>query len=134
MSTRYDGTGDATQRQHRAARSLALVVCAFTLALNANAESGGDAPSHGDTDSRIRVTPYSGDRVYRLVGYVGYQIDLEFEPDEAFVGLGAGDIEGVAFASQGNHLFLKPKAPKVNTNLTVLDEPQGVPVRLYGTT
>jgi type IV secretion system protein VirB9 len=71
-------------------------------------------------DSRIRVTPYSGDRVYRLVGYVGYQIDVEFEADESFVGLGAGDIEGVAFASQGNHLFLKPKAPKVNTNLTVL--------------
>jgi type IV secretion system protein VirB9 len=96
------------------------VVCALSFAFNANAEPGGDAPSHGDADSRIRVTPYSGDRVYRLVGYVGYQIDLEFEPDEAFVGLGAGDIEGVAFASQGNHLFLKPKAPKVNTNLTVL--------------
>jgi type IV secretion system protein VirB9 len=75
---------------------------------------------HAESDSRIRVTSYSVDRVYRLVGYVGYQIDLEFEPDESFVGLGAGDIEGVAFAAQGNHLFLKPKAPKVNTNLTVL--------------
>ena len=75
---------------------------------------------HAEADSRIRVTAYSSDRVYRLVGYVGYQIDLEFEPDESFVGLGAGDIEGVAFAAQGNHLFLKPKAPKVNTNLTVL--------------
>jgi type IV secretion system protein VirB9 len=73
-----------------------------------------------DPDTRIRVTGYSGDKVYRLVGYVGYQIDLEFEPDETFVGLGAGDIEGLAFASQGNHLFLKPKASRVSTNLTVL--------------
>ena len=74
----------------------------------------------GDVDGRIRVTAYSDDKVYRLVGYVGYQIDLEFEPQESFVGLGAGDIEGLAFAAAGNHLFLKPKAPKVSTNLTVL--------------
>ena len=73
-----------------------------------------------EADTRIRVAAYSGDRIYRLVGYVGYQIDLEFETDESFVGLGAGDIEGVAFAAQGNHLFLKPKASKVSTNLTVL--------------
>ena len=73
-----------------------------------------------EPDTRIRVAPYSSDRVYRLVGYVGYQIDLEFEPDETFVGLGAGDIEGLSFAPPGNHLFLKPKASKVSTNLTVL--------------
>jgi type IV secretion system protein VirB9 len=81
----------------------------------------GDLPTiKSEADTRIRVTPYSSDRVYRLVGYVGYQIDLEFEADESFVGLGAGDIEGLSFASQGNHLFLKPKASKVSTNLTVL--------------
>jgi type IV secretion system protein VirB9 len=85
------------------------------LALCADASPGKIEP-----DTRIRVMPYSNDRVYRLVGYVGYQIDLEFEADEVFVGLGAGDIEGLSFASQGNHLFLKPKASKVNTNLTVL--------------
>ena len=31
-----------------------------------------------------------------------------------------GDIEGVSFVGQDNHLFLKPKAAKVATNLTVL--------------
>jgi type IV secretion system protein VirB9 len=77
-------------------------------------------PAKSEPDTRIRIMPYSSDRVYRLVGYVGYQIDLEFDTDEAFVGLGAGDIEGLSFASQGNHLFLKPKASKVSTNLTVL--------------
>ena len=53
-------------------------------------------------------------------GFVGYQIDLEFESGETFVGLGAGDMEGLSFVGQENHLFLKPKAPKVATNLTVL--------------
>jgi type IV secretion system protein VirB9 len=72
------------------------------------------------TDSRMRTTGYNADQVYRLRGYVGYQIDLEFEPGEVFVGLGAGDVEALAFAAQDNHLFIKPKAAKVRTNLTVL--------------
>jgi type IV secretion system protein VirB9 len=45
---------------------------------------------------------------------------VEFEPGERFVGLGAGDVEGVTFAAQANHLFLKPKATGTRTNLTVL--------------
>ena len=55
-----------------------------------------------------------------LKGFVGYQTDLEFEAGETFVGLGAGDIDGLSFVAQDNHLFLKPKAAKVGTNLTVL--------------
>jgi type IV secretion system protein VirB9 len=78
------------------------------------------SPSPGLTDSRIRSTAYSADEVYRLTGFVGYQTDLEFEPGESFLGLGAGDIEGISFVAQDNHLFLKPKAAKVGTNLTIL--------------
>jgi type IV secretion system protein VirB9 len=66
------------------------------------------------------VAAYNGDEVYRLQGFVGYQIDLEFEPGETFTGLGAGDLEGLSFVGQDNHLFLKPKAARVATNLTVL--------------
>src|SRR5258708_16968912 len=77
-------------------------------------------PTRGSVDSRIRVAAYDSAEVYTLRGFVGYQIDLEFEPGETFVGLGAGDLEGLAFVGQENHLFLKPKAAKVATNLTVL--------------
>jgi type IV secretion system protein VirB9 len=73
-----------------------------------------------DTDRRLRSVVYSADEVYRLRGYAGYQIDLEFEPGESFVGLGAGDVQGLEFVAQGNHLFIKPKALHVHTNLTVL--------------
>jgi type IV secretion system protein VirB9 len=99
------------------ARTLAVAICVMPVTLSAQAET---LPLKGGSDARIRVIAYNGDNVYRLVGYVGYQIDLEFEPDEAFVGLGAGDLEGLSFAAQGNHLFLKPKAARVRTNLTVL--------------
>lgn len=71
-------------------------------------------------DPRIRVVPYRADAVYRLRGYVGYQIDITFAPGERFVGLGIGDAKDVAFAAEANHLFLKPKAARVATNLTVL--------------
>lgn len=77
-------------------------------------------PTIGSVDTRIRAAAYDSAEVYKLRGFVGYQIDLEFEPGETFVGLGAGDMEGLAFVGQENHLFLKPKAAKVATNLTVL--------------
>jgi type IV secretion system protein VirB9 len=87
------------------------------LAVGAHAES---VPSPGLLDARIRLAPYSADQVYRLKGFVGYQTDLEFETGESFVGLGAGDIDGISFVAEDNHLFLKPKAAKVGTNLTIL--------------
>jgi type IV secretion system protein VirB9 len=97
-------------------------VAAFAfLALLYSHYSGAETvPMKGIVDSRIRVAVYNGDEVYRLHGFVGYQIDLEFETGETFTGLGAGDLEGLSFVGQDNHLFLKPKAAKVATNLTVL--------------
>lgn len=91
--------------------------CGLLFCASAFAET---VPSRGLVDARIRVAAYNGEEVYRLHGFVGYQIDLEFEPGEIFTGLGAGDLEGLSFVGQDNHLFLKPKAAKVATNLTVL--------------
>lgn len=95
----------------------ALLILLVSLAAAAGAET---RPAPGLLDSRIRTAPYNVDEVYRLTGFVGYQTDLEFELGEAFVGLGAGDIEGISFVAQDNHLFLKPKAAKIGTNLTIL--------------
>jgi type IV secretion system protein VirB9 len=95
----------------------AFTVCTLLYSVAAMAES---VPVRGIVDSRIRMAAYDGDEVYKLQGFVGYQIDLEFEAGETFTGLGAGDLEGLSFVGQDNHLFLKPKAAKVATNLTVL--------------
>lgn len=77
-------------------------------------------PTRGVADGRIRTAVYDTNEVYRIQGYVGYEIDLQFEPGESFVGLGAGDIDALSFVSQDNHLFIKPKATRVSTNLTVI--------------
>jgi type IV secretion system protein VirB9 len=93
-----------------------LWICASTLPF-ASAEV---VPARGKIDARIRSAAYNPNEVYRIRGYVGYQIDLEFEAGETFTGLGAGDIEALSFVGKDNHLFLKPKAVKVATNITVL--------------
>jgi type IV secretion system protein VirB9 len=95
----------------------AFAFCALLHFMNSSAET---VPPKGVVDSRIRIAVYDGGEVYKLRGFVGYQIDLEFEAGEIFTGLGAGDLEGLSFVGQDNHLFLKPKAAKVATNLTVL--------------
>jgi type IV secretion system protein VirB9 len=98
-------------------------ICLVVMLAVLGPASGAQAeatPARGIVDSRIRVASYDSAEVYRLRGFVGYQIDLEFEPGETFVGLGSGDMEGLAFVGQENHLFLKPKAAKVATNITVL--------------
>jgi len=98
-----------------------LLLAALLTALFQNAAAWAETtPAKGSVDSRIRFAAYDSAEVYKLRGLVGYQIDLEFEPGETFVGLGAGDMEGLSFVGQENHLFLKPKASKVATNLTVL--------------
>lgn len=94
--------------------------CALVVALLAPSAFAAAIPARGAIDSRIRVALYAADEVYRLRGFVGYQIDLEFETGESFVGLGAGDLGSLTFAAQANHLFLKPRAAGVDTNLTVL--------------
>jgi len=98
-------------------RILALTACTLLLTPRA---FGGGTPAPGAGDLRMRVSAYAADEIYRLKGYVGYQIDLQFEPGESFVGLGAGDLESLGFAAHDNHLFLKPRAAQVDTNLTVL--------------
>src|SRR5271168_1503923 len=112
MKSRTRSRGIA--RRHYAA---ALAICTL---LHSNVPWAETVPVRGIVDSRIRVAAYNADEVYKLRGFVGYQIDLEFEPGETFTGLGAGDLEGLSFVGQDNHLFLKPKAARVATNLTVL--------------
>ncbi len=73
-------------------------------------------------DPRVRDVPYSPSAVYHLIGRIGYQIDIEFEPGERYVGLAAGDANGVSFEAQDNHVFIKPKAASVVTNLTILTD------------
>jgi type IV secretion system protein VirB9 len=106
----------------RAPRIAALIVSSVAVIIGLRVAVCGAAVVPGATsaDPRIRVADYDPEQVYVLQGRVGYQIDLQFDSAETFVGLAAGDIEGLTFVPQGSHLFLKPRATGVVTNLTVL--------------
>lgn len=77
-------------------------------------------PAPGVIDARVRTARYVPDEVYRIAGFVGYEIHVQFEAGESFVGLAAGDLDGLDFSTVENDLFLKPKAASVGTNLTVI--------------
>ena len=98
-------------------RVLAAGVLGSWLALPARTET---VPVSGPLDSRIRTATYEAAEVYRIEARVGYEIDIQFEADESFVGLGAGDLQALTFVAQGSHLFIKPRVARVRTNLTVL--------------
>jgi len=104
------------------ARALIFAAPLALFALLSTATRADTRPPPGPTDSRIRTAIYRADDVLRLTGQVGYQIDLEFAPDEHFIGMAAGDMEGITFETNANHLFLKPKTPHLSTNLTILTD------------
>ena len=76
-------------------------------------------PTKGAVDSRLRTALYSAEEIYRLVGFVGYDIELIFEPGERFTGKAGGDLEGVAIEAFENHVHIKPRAAVVATNLVI---------------
>ncbi len=110
----------ALTRRQRVLEPLAIGLCILLSVMAAPGARADWVPAPGGGDPRIRVAPYSSNRVYRLYGYVGYQIDIEFARGERFEGLAAGDIEGIAFKAEGRHLFIKPRVARLRTNLTVL--------------
>jgi type IV secretion system protein VirB9 len=106
------------------------MVCGL-LALLAAEQPGAAAEAHGSTDlahaslgtspaPQIRYARYAANRVYHLHGVAGYEIDLQFAPGERFRGLGVGDAKALRVAALSNHLFIKPRAAHVATDLTVL--------------
>ena len=105
------------------ARGLICVGLACSLPLRADPAAGAALSGlENPDDPRVRDVAYSPNAVYRLTGRVGYQIDIEFEAGEKYLGLAAGDVNGLSFESQDNHVFLKPKAVAVATNLTILTD------------
>jgi type IV secretion system protein VirB9 len=99
--------------------ALAVVLGLLASALLSVPARGQMSVTSQSTDPRIRSLLFVPDQVVRIRGWVGYHIDLEFEPGESFVTLGGGDLAGLTYGAFSNHLVLKPRAPAVRTNLTV---------------
>jgi type IV secretion system protein VirB9 len=99
-------------------RAIGLLLLAGTpLSVGVRAEIL-PAPGEGG-DARIRHALYSENEVYRLFGYVGYDIRLEFAEGETFQSVDGGDLESITYSADANVFRLKPRVRSVETNLSV---------------
>ncbi|MBM0105790.1 TrbG/VirB9 family P-type conjugative transfer protein [Steroidobacter sp. S1-65] len=96
-----------------------LVVAMFVSGALLGAAQAETVPAAGVTDARVRTVTYDPDEIYRLYGFVGYSIELVFEPGEVFEGHGGGDLEGITFGAHQHQLIVKPRAANVGTNFVV---------------
>jgi type IV secretion system protein VirB9 len=103
-------------------KRLALIATAVVMAAWIDGAGAAPVPYSLPADHRIRSLQYEPTQVFRIRGWVGYHIDLEFQPGESFLTLGGGDLEALSYGAFGNHLVIKPKAEIVHTNLTVITD------------
>ncbi len=80
------------------------------------------APRPGLVDARIQTVEYDPDQVVAIWGVLGYQLMLEFAPDERIENVSIGDSLGwqVTPNRKANLLFLKPIDRSAVTNMTVV--------------
>ncbi len=81
-------------------------------------------PEPGPVDTHIQSVLYSPDEVIRLQGALGWQIMLEFSPDERIENVSIGDSTAwqVTPNKRARNLFLKPLKKNATTNMTVVTD------------
>lgn len=81
-------------------------------------------PQPGPVDTHIQSVLYTPDEVVRLQGALGWQILLEFGPDERIENVSIGDSTAwqVTPNRRARNLFLKPLKKNATTNMTVVTD------------
>jgi type IV secretion system protein VirB9 len=102
---------------------LALLV-ALIGALVAQPAMAQLRPTPGAGDPRIQTVLYDPDQVVLLQVSTGYQLTVEFAPDERIENVAVGDSGAwqITPNKRGDHLFIKPTTNSVITNLTVITD------------
>jgi type IV secretion system protein VirB9 len=77
-------------------------------------------PPKGKLDSRVRVADYNPAEVYKIRTFYGVSTHVQFAEGETMTDVALGDKEGWEVEPRKSHLFIKPKAQKADTNLTVV--------------
>ncbi len=81
-------------------------------------------PKKENADTRITVIKYAPDNVIRVRVAIGISTLIQFEKGEHFTlasaGVGIGDSAAWSVDLKGNNLFLKPRAKKPDTNITMV--------------
>jgi type IV secretion system protein VirB9 len=79
-------------------------------------------PPKGAFDSRVRVVDYNPADVVKLTTFYGVSTHVQFGAKEAIKDVAVGDQQAWDIVPRGSHLFIKPKAQKADTNVTVVTD------------
>jgi type IV secretion system protein VirB9 len=111
-------------------RRIAILLMALSATSGAQAQlasndgTGIEAAPHAAKarDPRIKIIDYDPDQIFAVTGHTGYQMTIEFEPDEKIETVGIGDSSGWQVTPNGNAtlLFLKPMAVVPDTNMALV--------------
>ena len=103
---------------------LMLALTALLTALAAPPATAQVRPQPGDGDPRIQSVMYDANQVVALQVSTGYQLTVEFSPDERIENVAVGDAGAwqITPNKRGDRLFVKPIQSGVVTNLTVVTD------------
>ncbi|MDK2756128.1 MAG: TrbG/VirB9 family P-type conjugative transfer protein [Blastomonas fulva] len=76
------------------------------------------------SDPRLRTIEYQPEQIVRLEVATGYQLSVEFAPDEKIETVAVGDSGAwlVTANQRGTHLFIKPTSGDADSNMTVITD------------
>ena len=85
-------------------------------------------PTPGAGDPRIQTVLYDPDQVVQLQVAPGYQLTVEFAPDERIETVAVGDSGAwqVTPNKRGDRLFIRPSGGGVTTNMTVVTDARAI--------
>lgn len=95
--------------------------CVVSMMLGASLSAhAAQTPQAGYFDARVKSVIYNPKQVIKMIGHYGYSTHIEFSPLETVENIAMGDSDAWDIAPTGNHIFLKPKAKKAATNMTII--------------
>jgi type IV secretion system protein VirB9 len=81
-------------------------------------------PDPGGGDPRLQTVKYDADQIVQLRLAPGYQLTVEFSPDERVENIAVGDSGAwqITPNKRGDHIFVKALSSGVTTNMTVVTD------------
>jgi type IV secretion system protein VirB9 len=79
-------------------------------------------PPKGNFDPRVRIVEYNPLNVVKLSTFYGVSTHVQFADGEAIRDVAVGDEQAWSVVPRGSHLFIKPRAEKADTNVTVITD------------
>lgn len=96
-----------------------MLVIALLLPVLASAEV---TPQKGPFDPRVRVVDYNPLNVVKVRTFYGVSTHVQLAEGESVKDVAIGDDQAWNVKPRGNHIFIKPKAEKADTNLTIITD------------